>query len=204
MARTAIVLAVLTFGGVAHADAEEQQLGMAGVASTWRLGKASAGASTFAVGGALRYAYGVSSDWEANARVSLAGASSVHFAGATIGPNDGHLYADILAGELSVGVRWLAGVDRARLFERTRPLVGLRAGMLLRSSQNQKFLDDDNAPIGDPLGSDLDLHPFAGVELGLQHRVGRALMLAATLDASAGGATYLDLGIHLELGWAWY
>lgn len=206
----AIVLAVAALTRHrAIAEEDEHRLAIAGAAQATAIGADGASTSGLGAGGRLRYGYGFTNTLELGVEAGAFAGSNFALAGAELrdGANlaqTGTLWTDALAVELTADVRYSPGISVSRWFKDTHPLVGLRLGLVGRLLHHQTLID----PMRDQTilmpSSDLTLRPLAGVDLGVERRFGRALVLGLAVELSYAGATYSGVTVAAECSWLWY
>jgi hypothetical protein len=196
-------LSVFLAGGVSHADAEEKRLGVAGVGFLASASEGGARGDAFAWGGRAVFGIGLSNALELRVAGGAAFAQALECDGATIGTQQGNLFADLLTVEASAGVRVNGGVWLSPEFARTRPFVEARGGMLFRRLSAQALLGPTNMLISAP-DSTTSVAPLLAGAIGVEHRFGRGFLAALSFDAALSTEGYHQLGATLELAWAWY
>lgn len=201
--RAALVSVVLAgFGSEASADRGEWRLGAQGAALLTEVSSAGIDATAIGFGGRLRFGYGVLNPLEVAVAAGYAHASTFEFQAAMLGSQRGTLFADLDAIEASFEVRWTLGVELWRLFERTQPFLAARGGALLVRFSGQVLVNDKAMIVEEPDDS-LELRPFVGGTVGVQHRFGDHLTIALLGDVALAD-DYRHVGANLELGWSWY
>ncbi len=203
VASVLLAAAVCLCHSLSHADAEEKRLGAAGLgvlASTVEGGVRGDG---WAWGGRAVFGYGVSNAIELRVAGGAAFAQALEFEGATVGAQQGNLFGDLLTIEASAGVRVNGGVWLTPAFARTRPFVEARGGVLLRRLSAQLLLGPGNMLITTP-DATMSVVPLLAGAAGVEHRFGRGFLAALAFDAAVSTDGYHQLGVTLELSWAWY
>jgi hypothetical protein len=189
-------------GAYAHADAEEWRLALAGSSLSATTTAAGVEGSQLGFGGRLRLGYGLFDPLEIAVEAGGIRAQALEFVRAEIDRQIGNLYADATLLELSIGARWMFGVETWRALERTRPFLGVRGGGVLRILSGQLLLNANDMVLGTP-DDELRLAPFIAGGAGIEHRFGDHLFIAVSIDV-AYGDEYRHLGGSLEVAWSWY
>jgi hypothetical protein len=204
----AAALLIILLGHHAKAAAQETSLALGATAAVGMLGEAGATGTLVGGGGRIRVAYGVTNAFSLTAQVQVLAAPAVKFEDALLADEqgadqEGDLYGDLWAGELSVGVRWTPRI--ARSLHRTRPIIGLRAGVIGRILGDQVLVDDAGQGVaGVTFDERMRFSPQVGAELGFEHRLGELLILGLVIDGSTDSSGNKSLGASLEAGFAWY
>jgi hypothetical protein len=205
----ALLLPALVIGGVvsdangARAEAEEKRYAIAGVGDLVTLGTAGSSTTRPAAGARARITYGVTDEFELGGHLSFVTPGTVAFAQAELEQLDGTLYVDAAVGEIGAEATWAPDVGYARIFDRTRPVVGLYAGVGLRALTRQLLLNDNDMTLLVP-DNDFVAFPTAGVRLGVEHRFGVGFIVGLHVEVGTGGSTYQHAGLQLELAWLRY
>src|SRR5205085_1752270 len=156
-------------------------------------------------GGGVRVAYGLTHNLEAGGRLRAAYGSGLRLDDAVYDAAPATLWFDALELEAVADLRFIVGIQQSAFFERTHPLVGVHAGLLGTRLTHQVLLDPDpksGGTLAQP-ADDLLLRPVVGLDLGVEHRFGRAFVvgLIASSDYNLDG---LNTRAVLEVSWHWY
>src|SRR5687768_4065929 len=127
--RLAAFPSLVVLAGIAHADAEEWRAGVAGSGGMTTTSAGGVEASGIGAGGRARVGYGRFDPIEPAVFAGYARTQAIEFQDAMADGQHGHLFADLDAITLGVELRWILGVELSRLFDRTRPFIGVRAGV---------------------------------------------------------------------------
>lgn len=196
------IVLIVALPRVVHADQSEWRIGIGGggIVPTAAVGEADGTGIGF--GARARVAYGVSDTIELGVVAGYARASDLEFESATIENQTGTLFADL--SEIIVGaeLRWTPGVGLARAFERTGPYVAARAGGMLILRTSQQLFSGTDLLLVSP-SDNLRLTAFGGAALGIEHRFGDHLFLAAELSGCLADDER-SFGLIAEAAWAWY
>src|SRR6266545_3163121 len=138
---TAALPGLLILAGLAHADANEWCLGVAGAGVITKTRTASVAGDALGFGARARLGYGLTNNLELAAEGAFTRTQAVEFNGASIEGQRGDLFADLTTAELEAGVRWTFGVEVWRALERFHPFLGVRAGGIVRSLSGQVLLN---------------------------------------------------------------
>ena len=149
------------------------------------------------------FGYGASNVLELRIAAGAAFAQALAFDGAILGAQQGNLFGDLLTIEASAGVRVNGGVWLTPVFARTRPFVELRGGALLRRLSGQLLLNPGNMLISAP-DTTTSVVPLLAGAAGVEHRLGRSLLVALAFDVAVSTDGYRHVGLSLEFSWSWY
>ncbi len=200
------VLALLAISAprAARADAQEHTLAFGASGGILAVRHAGATAQTGNAGASVRFAVGLTNEWEIGARIQGLSGPAACWPDAHVTGDPGTLYGDVYSIDLVGELRWVPGVARTRAFARTRPVMGLSVGVEAALITRQVLLSDSNGIVSEP-AAELHLVPIAGLFVGLEHRFGKAFLLAGGIDlhrSAAGALTATTASV--ELGWHWY
>jgi hypothetical protein len=186
----------------AGADQSEWRLGVAGgaVLTTATLAAAPGTGLGFGVRG--RIGYGLSDSVELGGIVSYTDAEDICFEHAAMLGQAGTLYANLSTIAAGAELRWTPGVGVARAFARTGPYLAARGGATLVITSGQQLFAPNNLLILDADDA-LDVRAFGAAAIGLEHRFGDHLFVAAEIAATfMADARRIDS--TFELAWSWY
>lgn len=199
---TALTPGLVLLAATAGADQSEWRLGVAGgaVLTSATLADARGDGLGFAVQG--RMGYGLLDSFDLGGIVSYTSVSDVRFEHASMLGQAGTLYANLATFALGAELRFAPGVGLARAFSRTGPYLAVRGGAAVLVMSGQQLFGPSNLLILD-VDDGLDVRPFCGAAVGVEHRFGDHLFVAGELAATfMAGARRFDS--TLELAWSWY
>jgi hypothetical protein len=202
LARLAAFPGLVVLAGVAHADAEEWRLGVAGSGVMTTTSAGGVEASGIGVGGRVRVGYGLADPIEAAVFAGYARTQAIEFQDAMADGQHGRLFADHDAITLGVELRWILGVELSRLFDRTRPYLAIRGGLNGKRMSGQILYNDRNETLLEP-ENEVSIVPFLGGSAGVDHRFGDHLFVGLAFDVAYGKDCQF-LGGSVELAWSWY
>ena len=193
----------------AAADREEKRYTLSGVGSALSLEEAGGSASPMALGGRFRWGYGLSDVLELTlVDVGFATTSGAKYHGSTfMDPSGqaqtGDLFGDLYLFDVSVGARLIVNGTVSSTLARVHPLIGARAGALVRVLGSTQLLDDQHQRLFRP-SMDPSLIPFVAGAAGVEYRFGPSLVVGIVADLAYGGGSYTAGTLGLELSWLAY
>ena len=193
---------VVSLSGIARGDGGEWRIGAGGGVTVMDARAGGAGGTGVGYGAHGRLGYGLSNTFELGLVGGYSHASDISFEGAALEGQSGKLFADLSTASIGAELRWTPGVWLARAFERTGPYIAARAGASLVIRTSQQLFTESSLLLVAP-SDDLHLAPFAGAALGVEHRLGDHLFVAAELGGVATPESR-DVALTLEVAWSWY
>ena len=207
MRRLALLVAFLS--ATAFADDREKRISVIGDAALIALDAGGVGASTLATGARLRFAYGITHQFDLGTSLGFAARNGVQFPSAQVDGAHGNLFFDVSTPELSVDARWTWGIGISKSFWQTHPLLGVRAGVQGEWLRNG-ILCDETKPTGECVGvppnppDEFHTIPFVGAEIGVEHRIGTSWMVGLVGSGTVGTDEHRSMGVQLEVTRLWY
>lgn len=193
---------ITAIGGSARADRNEWRIGAQGVLGSATVRSSDIDATALTFGGRVRFGYGLLDPIEVAVAVGYVHADALKYPGFMHGQQKGTLYPNFDAIDASVEVRWTLGVEITRWFDRTQPFFALRGGGLLALVHDQDLANDKEMVI-ERLDDAIDVRPFVGASVGVQHRFGDRITIAVLGDVALS-TDYRHIGASVELDWSWY
>src|SRR5262249_3735400 len=147
----------------------------------------------------LRGAYGVSDHLELGGELGFSTSSAVHFSNAMVSGLRGDLYGDLYAFEVAPSARLVGpALMHAGSSVLLRPLLDVRAGLLMRSVASQLALDTQQRLIDRP-STDTSALAFMGATAGLEWRFADVYAIGVAGDVVYAGNRYTGFGIAVEI-----
>jgi hypothetical protein len=199
-----VTLSILVAANV-RADRGEWRFSLAGTPGFIDMQQSGGDASGSPVWGSrVHVAYGISDHLEVGGNLGITSATGVHFSNAMVQGLRSHLYGDLYAFELAPTVRVvsppLVHTSPSALL---RPLLDLRAGLLVRTLSSQEAVLYQNGMtllVGKP---DMALSPlpFVGAAGGIEWRFADVYAIGLAGDFVYAGDGYTGVGVVLEVNW---
>ena len=185
------------------ADRQEWQLSPVGIVGASSSAQGGQRSWAFAGGAGLRAAYGITDFFELGVQAHFTTSQQLVVPNAVINGQPGNLVGDEYAVELAIDLRLIGDVHVSRAFARVHPLLGARAGGLVRIFTSQVLVDDQNLLILRPDNSVSILPSVTGYG-GLEYRFARTWLAGLVGSFTYAGPSYYAAGASLEISWMTY
>jgi hypothetical protein len=199
-------IATLFFGGLgsaALADRQEWHLSPVGIVGAASVEEGGRAVWSFSGGAGVRAAYGLADFFELGAQAHFTTSPSIVFPQVRIAGQPGDLNSELYTVELALDARLIGDVTISRLFTRVHPLVGARAGGLVRIFTSQMLLDGERQLVL-RLDNTTSILPTITGYAGVEYRFARSWLLGLLGTFTYAGPGYYAAAAGVELSWMTY